>query len=74
MMEKLLRERIAPLAAIRDQLPLPDQSPGFGVAAIKAALETLGQVGGSVRPPKLQVGETTRIAEITAKYSELTKL
>ena len=73
-MEKLLRERIAPLAAIRDQLPLPDQSPGFGVAAIKAALETLGQVGGSVRPPKLQVGETTRIAEITAKYSELTKL
>ena len=72
-MENLFRERIAPLAAIRHRLPLPDRSPGFGVAAIKAALEGLGRAGGSVRPPKLQVGGTARIAEIAARYSELTK-
>ena len=72
-MENLYRERIAPLAAIRRQLPLPDLSPGFGVAAIKAALEVLGRAGGSVRPPKLQVGPTARIAEIAARYSELTQ-
>ena len=72
-MEKIFRERISPLANIRQQLPLPDRSPGFGVAAIKAALEGLGRAGGSVRPPKLQVGETAGIAEIAAKYSELTQ-
>jgi 5-dehydro-4-deoxyglucarate dehydratase len=72
-MEKLFRKRIAPLDAIRRQLPLPDRSPGFGVAAIKAALESLGRAGGSVRPPKLQVGGTARIAEIAARYSELTE-
>lgn len=72
-MEALFRERIAPLADIRRQLPLPDRSPGFGVAAIKAALEALGRAGGSVRPPKLQVGGTARIAEIAAQYSELTE-
>ena len=72
-MEKIFRERIAPLADIRWQLPLPDRSPGFGVAAIKAALESLGRAGGSVRPPKLQVGGTARIAEIAAQYSELTE-
>ena len=72
-METLFRERIAPLAAIRRRLPLPDRSPGFGVAAIKAALEALGRAGGSVRPPKLQVGGTAGIAEIAAKYSELTQ-
>ena len=72
-METLFRKRIAPLAGIRQQLPLPDRSPGFGVAAIKAALESLGRAGGSVRPPKLQVGPTARIAEIAAKFSELTK-
>lgn len=72
-MENLFRDRIAPLAAIRRQLPLPDRSPGFGVAAIKAALEALGRVGGSVRPPKLQVGETAGIAETAARYSELTE-
>lgn len=72
-MEKIFREHIAPLAAIRRQLPLPDRSPGFGVAAIKAALESLGRAGGSVRPPKLQVGGTARIAEIAARYSELTE-
>ena len=72
-MESLFRERIGPLADIRHQLPLPDRSPGFGVAAIKAALDSLGRAGGSVRPPKLQVGGTARIAEITAKFSELTK-
>ena len=71
-MENLYRERIAPLAAIRRQLPLPDRSPGFGVAAIKAALEALGRAGGSVRPPKLQVGPTAGIYEIAARYSELT--
>lgn len=70
-MRTLFRERIAPLAAIRRQLPLPDRSPGFGVAAIKAALEGLGRAGGSVRPPKLQVGPTSGIAEIAARYSEL---
>ena len=70
-MEKIFRECLAPLAAIRQQLPLPDRSPGFGVAAIKAALESLGRAGGSVRPPKLQVGGTARIAEIAAQYSEL---
>ena len=72
-METLFRERIAPLAGIRHQLPLPDRSPGFGVAAIKAALQALGRAGGSVRPPKLQVGETAGIAEIAAQYSELTQ-
>ena len=72
-METLFRERIAPLAAIRRQLPLPDRSPGFGVAAIKAALESMGRAGGSVRPPKLQVGPTAGIAEIAARYSELTQ-
>lgn len=72
-MDTLFRERIAPLADIRRQLPLPDRSPGFGVAAIKAALEALGRAGGSVRPPKLQVGGTARIAEIAAQYSELTE-
>ena len=72
-MENLYRERIAPLAAIRRQLPLPDRSPGFGVAAIKAALEALGRAGGSVRPPKLPVGPTAGIAEIAARYSELTQ-
>ena len=72
-MQNLYRERIAPLAAIRRQLPLPDRSPGFGVAAIKAALEALGRAGGSVRPPKLQVSPTARIAEIAARYSELTQ-
>jgi len=64
--------RIAPLADIRRQLPLPDRSPGFGVAAIKAALEALGRAGGSVRPPKLQVGPTAGIYEIATRYSELT--
>ena len=72
-MENLFRERIGPLAGIRHLLPLPDRSPGFGVAAIKAALEALGRAGGSVRPPKLQVGETAGIAEIAAQYSELTQ-
>ena len=66
-METLFRERIGPLAGIRHQLPLPDRSPGFGVAAIKAALQALGRAGGSVRPPKLQVGETAGIAEIAAQ-------
>ncbi len=70
-MEKLYKERIAPLATIRRQLPLPDRPPGFGVAAIKAALEGLGRAGGSVRPPKLQVGDTASIARIAARYSEL---
>ena len=72
-MENLYRERIAPLAAIRRQLPLPDRSPGFGVAAIKAALESLGRAGGSVRPPKLPIGPTAGIVEIAARYSELTQ-
>ncbi len=72
-MESLFRKRIAPLTTIRRRLPLPDRAPGFGVAAIKAALQALGRAGGSVRPPKLQVGETAGIAEIAAKYSELTK-
>ena len=72
-MENIFRKRIAPLADIRRRLPLPDRSPGFAVAAIKAALQALGRAGGSVRPPKLQVGETAGIAEIAAKYSELTQ-
>lgn len=70
-MENVLKERIAPLAAIRQQLPLPDRSPGFGVAAIKAALETVGRAGGSVRPPKIQVIEKSRIARMALRYSEL---
>lgn len=72
-MESLFRKRIAPLAGIRHQLPLPDRSPGFGVAAIKAALEALGRAGGSVRPPKLQVGDRERITEIARQYSEVSR-
>jgi 5-dehydro-4-deoxyglucarate dehydratase len=72
-MENVLRERIAPLAEIRHKLPLPDRSPGFGVAAIKVALEALERAGGSVRPPKLQVTDTAKIAQIALQYAELSE-
>ncbi len=72
-MENVLKERIAPLAEIRRQLPLPDRSPGFGVAGIKVALEALGRAGGSVRPPKLQVIDAASIAQIALQYAELSE-
>ncbi len=66
-MNHVLQSKIEPVVKLRGV------RPGYGVSAIKVALESLGRAGGPVRPPGTQVAEKDRseIAEIARSHSEV---
>jgi 5-dehydro-4-deoxyglucarate dehydratase len=65
-MNAVLREKIEPVVRLRSV------KPGYGISAIKVALEALGRAGGPVRPPGTAVRseDRERIAKIARKFSE----
>ena len=66
-MNRVLKEKIEPVVKLRGV------QPGYGISAIKVALESLGRAGGPVRPPGTQVAEKDKavIAEIARSHSEV---
>lgn len=66
-MNRVLEEKIEPVVKLRGV------QPGYGISAIKVALESLGRAGGPVRPPGTQVAEKDMevIAEIARSHSEV---
>jgi 5-dehydro-4-deoxyglucarate dehydratase len=66
-MNHVLQNQIEPVVKLRGV------QPGYGVSAIKVALESLGRAGGPVRPPGTQVAEKDQsiIAEIARSHSEV---
>ena len=65
-MNRILEQRIAPLATVRSL------RPGYSAAGIKVALETLGRAGGPTRPPMGQVAaeDRPRIEAIVRRHAE----
>ena len=65
-MNRILEQRIAPMAAVRSL------RPGYSAAGIKAALETVGRAGGPTRPPMGQVAaeDRPRIEAIVRRHAE----
>ena len=65
-MNRILEQRIAPMAAVRSL------RPGYSAAGIKVALETLGRAGGPTRPPMGQVlaEDRPRIEAIVRRHAE----
>lgn len=66
-MKKLRETRIDPVVKLRNV------KEGYGIGAIKIALEALGRAGGPVRPPLLQISEEDRveIGRIAKKYATI---
>lgn len=66
-MNRVLKDKIEPVVKLRGV------RPGYGISAIKVALESLGRAGGPVRPPGTQVAEQDKavIAEIARSHSEV---
>lgn len=65
-MAEVLKERIDPIVELRGI------KAGYGISAIKVALESLGRAGGPVRPPGTTVlpNDREKIAGIARQYSE----
>jgi 5-dehydro-4-deoxyglucarate dehydratase len=65
-MNDVLGEKIDPIVKLRGI------RPGYGISAIKVALEALGRAGGPVRPPGTMVlsEDRERIAGIARQYAE----
>jgi len=65
-MNAVLQDRIEPVVALRQV------QSGYGISAIKVALEALGRAGGPVRPPSTVVRpeDRERIAAIVRKHAE----
>ena len=65
-MNRILQQRIAPMAAVRSL------RPGYSAGGIKVALETLGRAGGPTRPPMGQVAaeDRPRIEALVRRHAE----
>ena len=66
-MNRILEERISPMAAVRSL------RPGYSAAGIKVALETVGRAGGPTRPPmgRVAAGDRPRIEAIVRRHAEI---